>query len=75
MMCISWNNGSSNLTVDVFAAVAAANIVNVSGFEGPCVIQICLTPASSAVPIVVTAAAAFIPSTTKHTRSRRSVGL
>jgi len=55
--------------VDVFVA-AAASVVSVSGDEGGCVIHICRTPAASAVAIVFTAAAAFVPSMTSPTRSR-----
>src|SRR6266545_1824040 len=56
-------------TVDVFVA-AAANIVNMSGDQGGCTIQICRTPAASAAAIVFVAAAAFAPSTMSPTRSR-----
>jgi hypothetical protein len=56
-------------TVDVFVA-AAANVVNTSGDQGGCTIQICCTPAASAATIVFVAAAAFDPSTTSPTRSR-----
>jgi hypothetical protein len=56
-------------TVDVFVA-AAANVVNTSGDQGGCTIQICCTPAASAAAIVFVAAAAFVPSTTSPTRSR-----
>jgi hypothetical protein len=55
-------------TVDVFVA-AAANVVNMSGDQGGCTIQM-LTPAASAAIIVFVAAVAFDPSTTNPTRSR-----
>ena len=55
--------------VDVFAA-AAANVVNVSGQKGGCVIHACRTPAASAETMVLTAAAALAPSTMSPTRSR-----
>ena len=54
--------------VDVFVA-AAANVVNTSGQKGDCTIHICRTPAASAAAIVLTATAAFAPSTTSPTRS------
>jgi hypothetical protein len=55
--------------VDVFVA-AAASVVNMSGDQGGCTIQICCTLAASAAAIVFAAAAAFVPSTTSPTRSR-----
>ena len=56
-------------TVEVFIA-EAANVVNTSGELGGCTIHIWRTPAASAATIVLTAAAALIPSTMSPTRSR-----
>jgi hypothetical protein len=56
-------------TVEVFTA-EAANVVNTSGQLGGCTIHIWRTPAASAATIVLTAAAALMPSTMSPTRSR-----
>lgn len=56
-------------TVEVFVA-AAASVVNTSGDQGAWFIQICRTQAASAATIVLTAAAALVPSTLSPTRSR-----
>jgi hypothetical protein len=53
----------------VVRIAAAAKIVSVSGTVGVWIIQTCRTPAASAATMVDTAVDAFVPLTTRPTRS------